>query len=192
MTERTEAGPSSGTRISDYDYELPDDRIARYPAERRDESRLLVLPPGDAPFEHLRFKDVAELLRPGDLLVVNESRVRPARLLGRQSESITCSMRRRVGSSGSRPRQAPMFSRMWSGFDVAGIAQVTAGCETMYFRKNWLQAVQSNSDAHSGRGRPCTRGKRFPPANGRATMTPIPRSRALGRIRSAASRSARL
>jgi S-adenosylmethionine:tRNA ribosyltransferase-isomerase len=84
MTERTEAGPSSGTRISDYDYELPDDRIARYPAERRDESRLLVLPPGDAPFEHLRFKDVAELLRPGDLLVVNESRVRPARLLGRK------------------------------------------------------------------------------------------------------------
>lgn len=85
MTERTEAAPSAGARISDYDYELPDDRIARYPAERRDESRLLVVPPEHgAPFRHLRFRDVTELFRPGDLLVVNESRVRPARLLGRK------------------------------------------------------------------------------------------------------------
>lgn len=85
MTERTEAGPPVGTRISDYDYELPDDRIARYPAERRDESRLLVVPHEDGtPFRHLRFRDVTELFRAGDLLVVNESRVRPARLLGRK------------------------------------------------------------------------------------------------------------
>ncbi|MEX0837838.1 MAG: tRNA preQ1(34) S-adenosylmethionine ribosyltransferase-isomerase QueA [Gemmatimonadota bacterium] len=85
MSDRTEAAPSPGTRLSEYDYALPDDRIARYPAERRDESRLLVLPAADgAPFRHLRFRDVTELLRPGDLLVVNESRVRPARLLGRK------------------------------------------------------------------------------------------------------------
>ncbi len=85
MTDRIEAAPATGARISDYDYELPDDRIARYPAEHRDESRLLVVPPEDGvPFRHLRFRDVTELLRPGDLLVVNESRVRPARLLGRK------------------------------------------------------------------------------------------------------------
>jgi S-adenosylmethionine:tRNA ribosyltransferase-isomerase len=74
----------AGTRISDYDYTLPEDRIARYPAARRDESRFLVVPEGDAPFRHLRFRDVTELMRPGDLVVVNESRVRPARLLGRK------------------------------------------------------------------------------------------------------------
>lgn len=82
MTTPDSPSPSAGTRISDYDYALPEDRIARYPAERRDESRLLVVPEGDAPFRHLRFRDVTELMRPGDLVVVNESRVRPARLLG--------------------------------------------------------------------------------------------------------------
>jgi S-adenosylmethionine:tRNA ribosyltransferase-isomerase len=70
-----------GSRVSDYDYALPPDRVARYPTERRDGSRLLVVPP-DGPFGHRRFADVGELLEPGDVLVVNESRVLPARLLG--------------------------------------------------------------------------------------------------------------
>jgi len=73
-----------GTRRSDYLYDFSADRIARYPTERRDESRLLVVPPEGEPYRHLRFRDLTELLRPGDLLVVNESRVRPARLLGRK------------------------------------------------------------------------------------------------------------
>lgn len=73
-----------GTRVSDYDYELPSERVARYPAERRDGSRLLVLPPAEGAPRHLRFHQVAELFDPGDVLVVNESRVIPARLLGRK------------------------------------------------------------------------------------------------------------
>ncbi|HET9947491.1 MAG TPA: S-adenosylmethionine:tRNA ribosyltransferase-isomerase, partial [Longimicrobiales bacterium] len=72
-----------GTRVADYDYELPPGRIARYPAERRDESRLLVVPP-EGPFRHLRFRDLVDLVEPGDLLVVNESKVLPVRLLGRK------------------------------------------------------------------------------------------------------------
>jgi len=71
-----------GTRVSDYEYELSPDRIARYPSERRDESRLLVVPPGDDPFQHERFRDLGALFAPGDVLVVNESKVLPARLLG--------------------------------------------------------------------------------------------------------------
>jgi S-adenosylmethionine:tRNA ribosyltransferase-isomerase len=74
-----------GSRVSDYDYELPPGWIARYPAARRDESRLLVVPrDAGAPFRHLVFRDLPELLRSGDVLVVNESRVIPARLLGRK------------------------------------------------------------------------------------------------------------
>lgn len=73
-----------GTRVSDYGYDVPDERIARYPAPRRDESRLLVLPRGEGPIRHLRFHQVTELLEPGDVLVVNESKVIPARLLGRK------------------------------------------------------------------------------------------------------------
>ena len=75
---------SDGTRVSDYKYELPPGRIARYPTHRRDQSRLLVVPRGGAPFEHRVFSDLVDLLSPGDVLVVNESRVIPARLLGRK------------------------------------------------------------------------------------------------------------
>ena len=70
--------------VSDYEYELPPGRIARYPTHRRDWSRLLVVPLGGAPIEHLVFSDLVDLLSPGDVLVVNESRVTPARLLGRK------------------------------------------------------------------------------------------------------------
>lgn len=73
-----------GSLVSHYDYQLPSHRIARYPAARRDESRLLVVPQDPAPLRHLRFHDVLELFEPGDVLVVNESKVLPARLLGRK------------------------------------------------------------------------------------------------------------
>ncbi len=82
---RAEGRPvGDGALLSDYDYELPPERIARYPAERRDESRLLVVPAPGEPLRHLRFRELADLVPEGDLLVVNESRVRPARLLGRK------------------------------------------------------------------------------------------------------------
>ena len=68
--------------MSDYDYDLPDDRVARYPANRRDESRLLVLDRNTDDVCLGVFTDLVDLLRPGDLLVVNESKVIPARLLG--------------------------------------------------------------------------------------------------------------
>ena len=73
-----------GSRVSDYEYELPPGRIARYPTERRDQSRLLVVPRSREPFEHRVFSDMVDLLNPGDVLVVNESRVAAARLLGRK------------------------------------------------------------------------------------------------------------
>jgi len=77
-----------GARVSDYEYDLPPGRIASHPTDRRDESRLLVVGPA-APgpedgFRHLRFRDLPELVAPGDVLVLNESRVLPARLLGRK------------------------------------------------------------------------------------------------------------
>ena len=74
----------NGSSVSDYQYALPPGRIARYPAERRDRSRLLVVPRGGEPFEHRIFSDLIDLLNPGDVLVVNETRVAPARLLGRK------------------------------------------------------------------------------------------------------------
>ncbi|MEN8375827.1 MAG: tRNA preQ1(34) S-adenosylmethionine ribosyltransferase-isomerase QueA [Gemmatimonadota bacterium] len=69
---------------SAFEYDLPADRIARYPAEKRDGSRLLVLDRANASLRHLRFSDLAELVRPGDALILNETRVRAARLVGRK------------------------------------------------------------------------------------------------------------
>jgi S-adenosylmethionine:tRNA ribosyltransferase-isomerase len=68
--------------VQDFGYHLPEGRIARYPAARRDRSRLLVAPRSGGPFEHRVFRDLPDLVRAGDLLVVNESRVLPVRLLG--------------------------------------------------------------------------------------------------------------
>lgn len=73
--------------LSDYDYPLPDGLIARTPLERRDASRLLVLDRRTGARAHRRFADWPSLLRPGDLLILNDARVIPARLLGRKQGS---------------------------------------------------------------------------------------------------------
>jgi S-adenosylmethionine:tRNA ribosyltransferase-isomerase len=72
-------------RTSDYDYHLPPDLIAQVPADRRDESRLLVVDRETGALEHRVFSDVLDLLSPGDVLVLNETRVFPARLRGRRA-----------------------------------------------------------------------------------------------------------
>lgn len=71
-------------RLADFDYELPTERIAQTPIEPRDAARLLV-DRGGLPPEHRQIRDLPELLRAGDLLVLNETRVIPARLRLRRS-----------------------------------------------------------------------------------------------------------
>jgi len=71
--------------IADFDYELPPGAIAQEPIAERDASRLLVLDRASGQLRHQRFSELPQLLRPGDLLVVNRSRVLPARLLGRKA-----------------------------------------------------------------------------------------------------------
>ena len=76
-----------GLKTADFDYYLPPDRIAQTPATPRDSSRLMVLRQdghGGGAIGHRTFRDLVELLRPGDLLVGNESRVIPARLHARK------------------------------------------------------------------------------------------------------------
>ncbi|MGD9846190.1 MAG: tRNA preQ1(34) S-adenosylmethionine ribosyltransferase-isomerase QueA [Variibacter sp.] len=77
-----------------FDFDLPPERIALRPAEPRDAARLLVVCPGENPqWEDRRFGDLTALLQPGDALVLNETRVIPARLTGR-----------RLGPDGTGPR----------------------------------------------------------------------------------------
>lgn len=73
-------GPDERMNLADFDYDLPEGAIAQEPAEPRDAARLLVdRGPGAAP-EHRRVRDLAAHVRPGDVVVVNETRVLPARL----------------------------------------------------------------------------------------------------------------
>src|SRR5258708_5104467 len=69
-------------RTSDFDFSLPEELIAQKPAAKRDESRLLVLQRTSGKIEHRRFGDLPDYLRAGDVLVLNDSRVIPARLRG--------------------------------------------------------------------------------------------------------------
>ncbi len=69
-------------QVKDFDYYLPEELIAQDPLEDRSSSRLLVLDKKTGDFEHRHFTDIKEYLKPGDCLVINDTRVIPARLLG--------------------------------------------------------------------------------------------------------------
>ena len=67
-------------RTADYDYTLPDELIARHPLARREDSRMMVLHRADQRIEHRHFREFPQFLRPGDLVVLNDTRVIPARV----------------------------------------------------------------------------------------------------------------
>lgn len=79
-------------KTSDFNYELPERLIAQHPMEKRDESRLMVLNRETKQIENKIFKDVIEYLNPGDCLVINNTKVMPARLygkiVGKESEKL--------------------------------------------------------------------------------------------------------
>src|SRR5262245_4556072 len=74
--------------ISEFDFDLPQELIAQRPAERRDQSRLFFLRRGTPPqFSHHSFADLPRLLSPGDLLVLNDTKVVAARLVGKRART---------------------------------------------------------------------------------------------------------
>lgn len=77
-------------KTSDFYFDLPPELIAQTPLERRDASRLLALDKTTGETHHLHFYDLPSLLRPGDCLVLNDSRVLPARLIGKRAGGGAC------------------------------------------------------------------------------------------------------
>ena len=71
-------------RVSDFNYELPEELIAQHPYDKRDEARLMVLHRDTKQIEHKVFKDIIDYLNPGDCLVLNDTKVIPARLYGKK------------------------------------------------------------------------------------------------------------
>lgn len=74
-------------KTSDFDYNLPEELIAQTPVEPRDHSRLLVYDRADHSIQHLHFYDLPRFLNAGDVMVINDTRVIPARLLGEKEET---------------------------------------------------------------------------------------------------------
>ncbi|MDR2088303.1 MAG: tRNA preQ1(34) S-adenosylmethionine ribosyltransferase-isomerase QueA [Clostridiales Family XIII bacterium] len=92
--------------LREFDYALPAELIARYPADRRDASRLMVLHRGTGRVEHRRFYDILTYLKAGDCLVLNDSKVLPARLFG---------VRERAGTDGAGARVECLLVRRVCG-----------------------------------------------------------------------------
>ncbi|WP_133499654.1 tRNA preQ1(34) S-adenosylmethionine ribosyltransferase-isomerase QueA [Cognatilysobacter terrigena] len=114
---------------SDFDYELPPELIAQAPLAERTASRLLVVPPGDAPFEDRVFRDLPNLLRAGDLLVFNDTRVIPARLFGqkRTGGRVEIMIERLLGGDRARAQLGVSKSPKAGAeieLDAGGIARV--------------------------------------------------------------------
>ena len=77
-------------KTSDFDYELPEELIAQTPLKDRSSSRLLVLDKNTGDIEHRHFKDIIDYLNPGDVLVINDTKVIPARLMGVKTDTNAC------------------------------------------------------------------------------------------------------
>lgn len=123
-------------RLADYDYALPDELIAKYPAARRTDSRLLALT-ADGRRSDLRFPELQGLLRPGDLLVFNDTRVIPARLRGRKQSGgqIELLLERVTGKSAAlaqiRASKAPKPGTLLM-FPAGASAEVTGRQDDLF------------------------------------------------------------
>ena len=74
-------------KLSHFNFELPDELLAEYPAENRDESRLMVLNRKEQTIEHKMFKDVIDYFDEDDVMILNDTKVFPARLFGNKEKT---------------------------------------------------------------------------------------------------------
>jgi len=126
-------------RVSEFDFDLPEDRIALHPAEPRDSARMLVVHPGE-PLVDAHVGDLLTILQPGDVLVVNDTRVLPAelkgtRIRGDNRSSVSFNLHKRVDASTWRAFARPakrlhLLDRLELGDDGSLLATVAGKGET--------------------------------------------------------------
>jgi S-adenosylmethionine:tRNA ribosyltransferase-isomerase len=144
--------------IADFDYALPEERIAQTPVTPRDASRLLVLPAGGAgEVVHARFTDLPGFLAPGDLLISNDTRVIPARLLGQKEsggkvELLLCEplpdaagVAAAAGPGGEGPAASAGLGRRWRAMGQAS-KPIRAGAVLRF------EGLSARVDAAPGEG----------------------------------------
>jgi S-adenosylmethionine:tRNA ribosyltransferase-isomerase len=99
------------SELERYDYELPKHLVAQRPLAQRSDARLLVVDRASGSMAHHHVRDLPELLRPADCLVINDSRVLPARLIGRRTGRACFSRSTLMGIGGCWVRRAAKFRR---------------------------------------------------------------------------------
>jgi S-adenosylmethionine:tRNA ribosyltransferase-isomerase len=130
-------------RTAEFDYDLPPELIAQEPLSQRDRCRLLVLDRASGQLLHRQFADLPDLLRPGDLLVLNDSRVLPARLIGNKPTGgrVEVLLTRRLDPErwlgltrpGLRPGQSVGFA---NGLGVVAMAEAADGQRELRFDRS--------------------------------------------------------
>ena len=149
--------PDLPVRTSDFDYNLPPELIAQSPVEPRDSSRLMVLDRGTGQLSHRGFTDILEYLRPGDLIVFNQSRVIPARLFGVRDDNggkveLLLLRRERDGiwealaRPGRRLRPGATVTVTPSVPTTEGTESVALSVEILESRPGGLKAVRLSSE----------------------------------------------
>jgi S-adenosylmethionine:tRNA ribosyltransferase-isomerase len=142
---------------SDFHYELPPELIAQAPLPERSASRLLVVPPGEAPFEDRHVRDLPGLLRGGDLLVFNDTRVIPARLFGRKAGSggrVEILIERLLPGSEARAQlgaSKPMKAGGRIELDAGGEAEVLGRDDGFYHLRFAVEGALEAWLLHAGR-----------------------------------------
>jgi S-adenosylmethionine:tRNA ribosyltransferase-isomerase len=123
-------GPEASAvlKVSDLDYHLPEDRVATSPAEPRDAARLLVLRRSDpSVMLHRRVRDLPEFLGPGDVLVVNNTKVIPARLVGQREDTGGKVEGLFLGKEGESDQREPAWAGRHEGERAGGTGGGTDG-----------------------------------------------------------------
>ncbi len=95
--------PKTDLKLSDFYYDLPEERIAQTPIEPRDSSRLMVIHRQSGEIEHKIFRDILDYVREGDVLVVNDTRVIPARIIGNRTRRYDESLGTTVETGSTAP-----------------------------------------------------------------------------------------
>lgn len=134
--------------VTDFSYHLPQELIARHPAAERDGSRLLLLDRHDGTITEEVFRNVADHLRTGDLLVMNDTRVIPARLFGRKPSggAVEIFLLRRCADSGEEAWECLLRAskKFREGQEILLEAAMTATVISRCSSENWLVSFAGN------------------------------------------------
>jgi len=141
------------TELKEYDYNLPSGLIAQEPARPRDYCRLMVLSRETGHIEHKTFVDIVELVKPGDLLVINDTKVINGRLLGRKRNSqgkVEVLLLRRLAKIANPRRKSQYFREVWETIVRPG-RRMREGTEVLFWRNSWTKLSSPGNSPLTGK-----------------------------------------